>query len=822
MNRFITILLTLQLAILGSVSAKDVNLNGTWSFKTDVYNQGKDKEWFSNRFQRTSWDSIKVPSCWNTRLEYSNYTGVAWYATTFEKPQSEASEDVILSFGGVYNDVDVWLNGEHLGSHDFGFTEFSFDVTKLLQQTNELVLRVDNSFKLGATWNWGGIRRDVALNVLPKQRVENVFVTATPNLKNGSAEVMVNLNLVGQPEEVAISICDAQGKEVAKSNRVSIDNQRANCRFNLKNVNLWNFNTPYLYSVRVTSGQRTVEEKFGIREIKIDGYKLLINGVATRLNGANYVPYNRFTGNTLPEDIYKRDIDMMKECGVNMARLSHLPLPKDVLNYIDQKGILIIEEIPNWNKSENVAKDSGRSKGWLTELISQRYNHPCIIGWSAGNEIGRSSDNPELKEYLKGAFKHIKSLDSTRLAVYVTHTAGKQRDEPVLLSDMILYNQYGGHGVNADRLNAIHGGKPIFMSEYGTKINDDDINNDNIDISKMMNSMRGRRHLIGASIWTFNDYRSNYKDANTLATQNRTWGVVDAYGRKKRHFEVLQRENSPLKLFTIEKKGNNITLELQSRDSLDLPAFDVVGYSLRVTGVDNNGKDIVIKEQKIQPLKMSSAPLRLNVPLEQQFNKIYAELISPTDYVVHVAEQYLSKPSQPTIDYLESSDNAMLIYFERPTDAMEVYAIVKNADSEVISKSDKTIDNNILIKDLAFGKEFFVELVAVNGAGESSPSQPMSIKTQSAELPPVIVHLKQRDDNIEVGYTSSNSDYIYEFEYGTSADNLSRHIITTEFGACSLPVIATGETHYLRMRKRLRYGYASPWSRVKVVGRHTL
>lgn len=73
----------------------------------------------------------------------------------------------------------------------------------------------------------------------------------------------------------------------------------------------------------------------------------------------------------------------MKSCGVNMARLSHLALPKEVLNYLDEKGMLIFEEIPLWNKNHYVEADHPVPMRWLTELITQRYNHPCIIGWSA-------------------------------------------------------------------------------------------------------------------------------------------------------------------------------------------------------------------------------------------------------------------------------------------------------------------------------------------------------------------------------------------------------------------------------------------------------
>lgn len=157
----------------------------------------------------------------------------AWYATTFVLPQKPAEYDILLDFEAVYADADVWLNGEHLGSHDFGFTSFGFDITGRIAPgaVNRLVIRAENSFKLGATWNWGGIRRPVTLRTVPRERIESVFVSAEPDLQKGSAEIGVKVLLNGTKQGVVrVSISDPEGRIVARGEAVPPDAVRRSFR----------------------------------------------------------------------------------------------------------------------------------------------------------------------------------------------------------------------------------------------------------------------------------------------------------------------------------------------------------------------------------------------------------------------------------------------------------------------------------------------------------------------------------------------------------------------------------------------------------------
>ncbi|RGN36441.1 glycoside hydrolase family 2 protein [Bacteroides oleiciplenus] len=829
MKRLITLIsLACILFAVTCVYAQDISLNGKWMFKPDYNNIGYSQKWFSPSTDISGWDRMDVPGCWNTRREYSLYTGTAWYQTKFTYNEELKGDDLFLFFEAVYSDAEVWLNGVKLGSHDFGFTSFQFDVTKLIKQgfENTIAVKVSNTFKLGATWNWGGIRRPVSLHRLPSQRIERVFVATEPNLKKRSAEVSVRTELHNVKDgTVFLKIKDASQKIVATSKQKiasGTKEQLLSCR--IDKVNLWGFDSPYLYTAEVSLEKEgkpvhSTSTRFGVRKIEIDGYKLLLNGESVRLNGANYVPDERFTGSTLPEKVFRKDIDLMKECGVNMARLSHLGLPQEVLDYIDEKGMLIFEEIPLWNRNKLIEANHPTPMKWLTELITQRYNHPCIIGWSAGNEIGRFNDNPHITEYLTSAFKHIRELDPTRLAIYVTHTAARQENEPAELSDIIMFNQYGAPGFHGERAEIAHRNypsKPIFYCEYGHKINSDNLNNNTTDFAGLAEGMRGYEYVIGAAIWTFNDYRTNYRDNATAATQNRPWGVVDVYRNKKRGYSTLQRENSPVKKLELNITPSNHIVEgeitLLPREILDLPAFDLRGYSLMITANDINGNRISKQAIALPEIKVGSHMRSFKFNLkEKEIAKVTVDLVSPVGYAVDSRNQSILKPTAPMISHAEAAQYRIRIHFDRHPSATQWYA--KYGIDHPDQQTPPTINDYLEFGNLEFGKEYTVQLVAVNDCGETTAKEVVKIKTLAAELPPIICHLQQHKDEIRVGYLSENWDFIYEFEYGTDPQNLSQSILTTDAGACILPA-EEGSSYYLRIRKRINYGYESQWSKV--------
>lgn len=785
-------------------AGQNISLNGDWNFKTDPLNQGIREKWYLTQQGFENWDKMEVPGCWDTHIAYNNYTGIAWYQTTFTAPKYNSKKDLILRFEAIYSDAKIYLNGKLIGSHDFGFTAFDIDIDERVKygSKNSLVVRVDNSFKLGATWNWGGIRRSVTLFHPFKERICDVKITTLPDLKSRNADVYVKVKVKNiSTNTVQIDIYSPKGERIVQRMLNIGANGEGMAHLNIENYDLWSFDHPNLYTAFISYGKENpVKERFGIRVIEVKNEQFYLNGEIVRLNGANWVPYDPFNGSVLPEKIFRRDIDLMKSCGVNMARLSHLALPKDVLDYLDEKGILIVEEIPLWNRNDMVQKNHPTPLKWLKELIMQRYNHPSIIGWSAGNEIGRLSDNPDIKGYLESAFKLIHQLDSTRLAVYVTHTAAKQYDEPVLLSDMIFFNQYGAHGKRCDEVHRRYPGRPIFFCEYGTKANNEEPNNEIIDYHALMESMRGRNFLVGASVWTFNDYRTNYRDNGTHATGNRPWGVVDVYRTKKRGYKKLQRENSPLEKFTLRVQNDKQMVEIIPRDMLSLPAFTMRGYSVELSYFDSKG-NIKFKVNKPLPT-LHPGDEAINLMFQHNTDKCYkvvAELISPIGYRIDLSRQDLQMPPVPKFKRIECGQKNMRIWFDK-NDCEHYLIYTLNGKQQ---QTPKTIDQMIEISNLEFARPYSLQLVAVNQQGKVYSKEIIEAETQASEIPPIIRHLSQDKKYIYVGYSGEFTDFCYEIQYGTNPEKLDYQILTTSIGACKIPIIDPNKRYFLRLRKRI-------------------
>lgn len=808
MRLLLNIAFFLMLAI--NVGAGEISLDGMWRFRTDPYGMGVSGGWWKPAFDRSSWEMMKVPGNWDTTPAYALYMGTAWYATSFNVTP-ERNKIYRIRFEGVATDAEVWLNGTLLGTHDFAFTEFAFDVTSLLRHdtANELVVKVDNRFKVGATWNFGGIRRPVSLIELPAAGIDKIEVRSWTIPHAGTAEVTVTgvLRNAGQSAKANIEICDSTGAVVA-SREVKSKNGRVSCTFKLKDIELWHFDNPYLYTLRMSCVGDTAQSRFGLRDVRVDGERFLLNGEEVRLCGANWVPDDRFSGNTLPVWLYRRDIDMMKEAGVNMARLSHQGLPGEVLDYLDERGILIFEEIPLWNKNAMVTPRDPVPVRWLTELVEERINHPCIIGWSVGNEIGRHSDNPELEGYLRNAFDHIHTIDPGRLAVYVTHTAAKQPSEPAYLSDMILFNQYGAHGERADRVHEYNPGKPIFYSEYGKNVNRSDLDA-TVDYRSMLDDMGGRGFLAGASVWTFNDYRTNYRDKSTDASGNRPWGAVDAYRRKKRAYHQLRRANSPLAIFESVVDAPFCKVKLKPRGRYEIPSFTMSGYELRAEACDKSG--IVRSSSMRLPVIAPGDDMmteNLDLEITPDTERLSISLISPIGYEIDRIEHRFVKPAKPEISAVETGDTHVRIHFSHDESASEYFA--EYYEDGKMKRTSPTIEKYIDIPIAEFGKQQDIRLVAANESGETT-SGPIRVGTEARILPPVILGAWTRGDELHVAFTSDMQDFYYDIEYGIDGGEM-RRITVNNGGACVLPVIEPSKPHTVRINRHLAYGYASPMS----------
>ncbi|MFB9052726.1 sugar-binding domain-containing protein [Formosa undariae] len=814
-----------------------ITLNGEWSFKTDPYAEGESSNWFSKDVNTASWGTMSVPGNWDLINEYSEYVGDAWYTRTFTVNDAITAQQLRLVFQSVYNDAKVWVNGHLLGEHDFGFLPFHFDINPYVNpgEENRLTVLVNNVFKSGAMWNWGGIRRPVWLEITPKTRIEFQHIDAVPDLIKGTAQLgvkIVSSNSSNTSKQITFNInIKRQGKLVAKGEvKTTIPANTikhiVNWSYTLpkSKVNLWHFDFPNLYESTVSMSDSNAmlhsnSDRFGIRKLEINGLKLLLNGESIRPVGLNVVPEDRFTGNTLPLERIKEDIDLMKSLGANMARLSHVNLPKEYIDYLDEKGILIFEEVGLWGKDMLVDPDHPKPKAWLEQIIENNYNHPAIVGWSVGNELGMTSKNPKVNAYVKGAIELAETLDPNRIAVNVSNTANNSPKEATMYADLVMLNAYQNWGKKAYGTWENHK-KPIFMSEFGKVLNSEDPSLGDVPAEEILNQLRNKEYILGGALWAFNDYRSTYHGKEgwkTPESQNRAWGIVTSFREKKKGFYSIQKEFSPIRdltILNIDTKKRTAEITIQPREKLDIPANILRSYQVQMILFDKDFNPIEIQTQTVKTIFPGDTALDLLLKWNKKetLSMVEVSFLDPQDYKVHTELVKLNVPKQPKITFVNTANSGIRVFYDKSKDA-ESYYVQYKKDSLSYS-TEVTTNDFIEIEDkkIKQGELWNYQLIAINNKGESVPSEVKKIIKDEDELPPIVWNTKHTDNGVFIAFSVSPYDYLYEIVYGTSPGIYDKELKTKVKGVLNIPNIKKGTPIYYKMRVIKQWGFASEWT----------
>ena len=562
-----------------------LSLNGLWQFTTNA--------------EAATWDSIIVPGNWDTLPAYATHKGKGWYRREFVAPAEWRGKRIRLKFDAVYHDATVTLNGQELGTHIGGYTPFEFDVTDVVKLggTNSVTVCADNTYRRGAWWHWGGISRSVTLIANHDARIVWQHIRSEPDLAAGTARVFVRYKLANAGDKaVVVSLASAIDgrKESALAKRVSVPARgeaivELETKLSKSRVRLWHFDHPNLYrlTTRLSTGGKVVHEqsdRFGIRKVELTPDSLLLNGERVRLNGYNRVSDSRKFGNTEPDELVKSDVDMMKRANGNLTRLMHYPQAPNLLDYLDEKGMMIWCEIPVWGGDDPFVRtnDLTLPRQWMREMIERDYNHPCIIGWSVGNEMERHLD------YASNMMAFTRTLDPHRIVTHVSFT-GARRDynrtnDPITISPVALYNTYSFNNKVTDRNAAtiVHDKWPekaIFFSEFGIKQFGGSLDARINGIEEMYRILsEGKPYVIGFSLWTFNDYRSDYP--GTPPSGNREWGIVTEDRQPKAAYEQLRKLFSPVRSLIV----TNGVIRLEPRSPDEVPSFTLRGYKLKWDG----------------------------------------------------------------------------------------------------------------------------------------------------------------------------------------------------------------------------------------------
>ena len=361
------------------------------------------------------------------------------YTKTWNVTENAKDQNYILEFEGIYQNAEVYLNGEKLAYRPYGYSNFFVDLTNKLQSgVNEIKVIADNSEVPNSRWYSGsGIYRPVWLYEAGKEYIRPEGIRITTESEN---TVHAVVNAVCDDSEVMVRILDQNGTEITT---VKGDDVYAV----IPDAVNWSDENPYLYTCRVelVNGEDVMdssEMKFGVRTLEFGEQGMLVNGKPVKLRGACVHHDNGILGACSFRDAEYRRIRILKEAGFNAIRSSHNPASKYMLEACDELGVYVMDELYDmWLVHKN-RYDFGREKfneWWKTDLksmVDKDYSHPSVIMYSLGNEIselGREDGQAMAKEMTE----YLHSLDSSRPATAGINLAlaqmasmgGKKKDD---------------------------------------------------------------------------------------------------------------------------------------------------------------------------------------------------------------------------------------------------------------------------------------------------------------------------------------------------------------------------------------------------------
>lgn len=512
--------------------------------------------------------TMKIPGDWNTQdPTLFHYEGVVWFQRDFDFHPVPGTR-TFLHIGAANYKSFVWVNQKRICDHEGGFTPFDCEVTAVLKPgSNFVVISVDSTRHvddipgIGIDWfNYGGIHRDVSLVTVPSEFIDDydihlrhdaAFSAATADTLTGYVHVE------GAPAgtSVAVKISEAGVDTTVRTDATG----RADFEVKANGLSLWSPETPKLYKVQLSSGQDTLTDDIGFRDISVNGTRILLNGKPIFLQGANMhaeAPYR--TGRVNNDEDVKNIFDFLKGLNANFVRLCHYPHDERMERAADREGIMIWSEIPIWQRISYDKPDVyEKAKNMLNEMIRRDRNKVSVIMWSVSNE---TPNNPTRTKFLTDLANEARRLDSTRpitSALIGPHPKGNQmvQDDPLINAlDIVGQNEYigwyEGKPEDADTMVWTLPNKPVLMSEFGAEAkygvhggkNERWAEEQQVNVYEHQFTMIKKIPQVrGLVPWVLMDFRSPVRNIPKLQDGYNRKGLISEKGEKKQAFFLFQK-----------------------------------------------------------------------------------------------------------------------------------------------------------------------------------------------------------------------------------------------------------------------------------------
>lgn len=427
-----------------------------------------------------------VPSVWESIPGLKNYRGKAIY-----EKQLNCGGTLRFVFGGVSFRAKVFLDDALLAQHYGAYTAFDCLAEDIPMGQHTLRVEVDNTFDEDSAlhvpndyYSYGGINRPVTIEQLGSAYVTQLHVTPRRKGRMWLAEVAVSIRSLSDSEQT-IDVEAKAGPGCISWKRRTLPARgeiTLTAELLAPGVTPWSPENPVLYQAEAVlwlDGEPADDlcDRFGFRQVTVDGSRLLLNGEPIFIKGVNrHEEYAAF-GCAVPMEAMVQDVQLIRDLGCNLVRTCHYPNDPRFLDLCDQYGLMVWEEGHarglNLERMQHPLFMPQTMTG-LEEMTLQHHNHPCIVLWGCLNECDDVSD--EGAAIYRQCYQKLHQLDASRpmTAALLDRTGSQVLGDSDVVS-MNLYPLWYHDTPAAQHIAHIkdwvnhHGGagKPFIVSEIG-------------------------------------------------------------------------------------------------------------------------------------------------------------------------------------------------------------------------------------------------------------------------------------------------------------------------------------------------------------------
>lgn len=411
-----------------------ISLDGAWDFVHVV-----PPTFDGTRASIEGWKTVNAPGHFAfqgfPRMHDAEGVPVA-YARTLDIPAEWSGRRVVLRFEAVDGLSRIYINGQRVGERDIACLPFEHEISDFITpgEKAELVMTVEKS--LVTRWSrreLGGITRPAFLVSLPPLHLSGLHVSTTLDADHKHATLRADLRIENASNEttgplsVRLRLITADGtsiellKKPAPVGRLGPGTAIAiEIPTRVAHPKLWSAERPNLYQleaelIEADQPSMIARQRFGFREVRVDGHRLLINDRAVKLRGTNHHITWPGLGESVPQEFMRRDLELIRDANLNTTRSRPTPA-REYAALCDEIGMYTTVEamislmIYDAGPKKDYGADPAIAPGLLfhvATMIESLRSHPSIIAWGLGNEC-------PYYDYFQTAAIALGAADSTR------------------------------------------------------------------------------------------------------------------------------------------------------------------------------------------------------------------------------------------------------------------------------------------------------------------------------------------------------------------------------------------------------------------------